>query len=74
MLQGSKTFTDAQRRATAINQALDELNANTTLTEPVRRKAINNLLSNNGKHIRYRTVGWGSAKNSILHENLRRAR
>jgi hypothetical protein len=62
-LQPSKTFSVAQRRANAIQQAIDTLTANTTLSKEVRDKAIDNL---ERKTFKTRTVGWGEAKNSTL--------
>lgn len=66
-IQPSKTFTESDPIENAIKEAIDTLQANTTLPKNLREIAIQNLIR---KDVKFRTVGAGNAKNSILHEYL----
>jgi hypothetical protein len=62
-VQASETFTDPAKRGNAIQEAIEALDANTTLPQKIKDAAIQNL---NLKIVKTRTVGFGNAKNSVL--------
>lgn len=63
-IQESPTFAaGSNARANAIQQAIDTIDQNTSLSPSIRQQALDNLL--NGQ-VKTRTVGFGNAKNSVF--------
>ncbi len=60
-LRMSRTFTEPDRWNSAIARAIDDLNADSTLSKKIRNKALANL---ERRKMRIITVGAGKARNS----------